>query len=225
MKISEIYKYLEKIGVLTFSTISSGEVHSRIAHLNGYDEDGMYFRTMKNKPYARQLKETGKLTICGITDSRILSHNEDGVPKFPTGYSIRLICEVKPVSEEVIREKAENNEDLKTAVYDMDHYPAMKEGNFVIYKAKGEIYDFDFDCTKRDHKLLRKRFQFGGVEYNKVGPTITDSCIECGKCYRNCTFKAIEKGSPYVIISERCDDCGNCLMNCPVNAIIPSKTF
>lgn len=223
MNIKEIYEKLERIGVLTFSTIYNGEVHSRIAHLNGYDENGIYFRTMWNKPFARQLKETKKVTLCGISDSRVLDHDENGVPEFPPGYFIRLIEEVKYLSEENVRELAKTNEKLKLAAYDMEKYPAMKEGNFVIYKAKGEIFDYDFECKRRDHKVLRKRFQFGGMNYNEAGPTITDRCIECGKCFKNCTFKAIEKGSPYRILSERCDDCGSCIMVCPVDAIELSK--
>ena len=219
MKISEIYEKLEEVGTLTFSTIYKNEVHSRIAHLNGYDENGIYFRTMWNKPYARQLKETGKVTLCGVTDSRVLDNDENRSPSFPPGYSIRLIGEIKYLDEETIRKLAETNEYLKLAVYDMDKYPAMKEGNFVIYKAKGEIFDYDFARKKRDHKILRTRFQFGGMSYNKAGPTITDKCIECGMCFKVCSFKAIKKGSPFRVISERCDDCGNCIMTCPVNAI------
>jgi len=223
MTIKEIYETLERVGVLTFSTIYKDEVHSRIIHLNGYDENGIYFRTMWNKPFARQVKETKKVTLCGVSDSRVLGHDENGVPEFPPGYSIRLIGEVKPLTEENVRELAKTNEQLKLAAYDMDKYPAMKEGNFVIYKAKGEIFDYDFECKTRDHKVLRKRFQFGGMHYNEAGPTITDRCIECGKCFKNCTFKAIEKGSPYRILSERCDDCGSCIMTCPVDAIEVSK--
>jgi ferredoxin len=223
MKIKEIYKKLEEVGVLTFSTIYKDEVHSRIAHLNGYDDRGIYFRSMWNKPFARQVKATSKVTICGASDTRVLGHNEDGVPNFPPGYTIRLIGEVKPLEERTVRALAKTNDYLKLAVYDMDKYTAMREGNFIIFKAKGEIYDYDFDCKFRDHKLERKRFSFGGIECNNVGPTITDQCIECGICYKNCTFKAIEPGTPYKIISSRCDDCGTCIMNCPVDAIEISK--
>lgn len=219
MTIKEIYEKMNEVGLLTFSTMHNDEIHSRIAHLNGYDDEGIYFRTMWNKPYGRQLKETGKVTICGASDSRILGHNEDGVPEFPPGYTIRLIGEVRHLSEAEVRERARDNEALQLAVYDMDKYTAMRDGNFMIYKGKGELLDYDFECLNREHKLLRERFQFGGATYNKVGPTITDKCIECGLCFDNCTFKAIESGTPYRIISERCDDCGSCLMNCPVDAI------
>ena len=130
----------------------------------------IYIRTMGSKPYGRQLKEGGKITLCGIDDTRVMGHNEEGVPEFPPGYFIRLIGEVKFLDEDSLREKAKTNEALKLAVYDIEHYPAMRDGNFVINKAKGEIYDHDFSCKNRDHKLLRKRFSFGGMKYNKVGP-------------------------------------------------------
>lgn len=225
MKIKEVYERFDKIGVITFSTIHNGEVASRAAHLNGYDEDGLYFRTMWNKPFARQLQTTGKVTLFGITDTRILCHDEDHIPSFPPGYTIRLIGDVRPVPEELIREKAKNNQALKTAVTDMDKYPAMKKGNFLIYKAKVEVFDFDFDCEHRDHKLLRQRGAFGGAIFNEPGPRITDRCIECGLCYKKCSFKAIEKGTPFKVIPSKCDDCGDCISVCPAGAIEISQTF
>lgn len=225
MTIKEIYEKLDSIGSLTFSTIENGEVYSRIAHLNGYDEDGIYFRTMWNKPYARQLKESGKVSICGVTDSRILGHGESGSPDFPPGYSIRIMGDVDYVPEEEIRERAENNEILKLAVRDMDQYKAMRKGNFRLSRARGEIFDFDFELSGRDHKVLRTRFSYGGMTYNKVGPTITNKCIACGACLKGCSFKAIEEGTPYRVIPERCDDCGDCIGNCPVDAIELSKSM
>lgn len=223
MTIKEIYEKCEAVGVLVASTINGDEVQSRIMHFNGYDDEGIYFRTMSNKPYGRQLKESGKITVCGIDDNRILGHNEEGVPDFPRGFFIRLVGEVKYLDEAAVREKAKTNKAMELAVYDIEHYPMMAEGNFVIYKAKGEVYDHDFAMKTRDHKLLRTRFSFGGMPVNKVGPTITDKCIECGLCFNNCTFKAIEKGSPYKVIPERCDDCGTCISGCPVDAIELSK--
>lgn len=224
MTIKKIYEYAEKLGVLTFSTISEGEVHSRIAHFNGYDEEGIYFRTMNTKPYYRQLMKTGRLTVCGSSESKI-DHDENGMPLFKPGYTFRLIGEVRKVSLEELKEKAINNKVLEMAVKDAERYPAMAEGNFIINKAKVEIYDYDFECETRDHKLLRTRTAFGGVTYNQVGPRITNKCISCGKCKRVCTFKAIKEGNPYEVIPERCDDCGSCRIACPVEAIEESLTF
>ena len=81
MKLETLYGYIEKIGVMSFSTLYRGEVHSRSAHFNGFDEDGLYFRTMVNKPYGRQLMNTGKLTVCGISNSQV--SDEGGNPIFP----------------------------------------------------------------------------------------------------------------------------------------------
>lgn len=225
MTIKEIYEYAEKIGVLVFSTIHGDEVHSRVAHFNGYDEDGIYFRTMSNKPYYRQLMETKKVTVAGCTDTRILEHKEDGTPVFPPSYSFRLIGEIKNVPPEVIKEKAKTNKMLLTAANDIDNYPAMAEGNFVIYKAKGEIFDVDFGLVNRDHKLERTRFSFGGMPYNPAGVRITNKCVSCGICKKVCSFKAIKEGSPYEVIGERCDDCGSCVLACPVGAIKESLIF
>jgi hypothetical protein len=33
---------------------------------------------------------------------------------------------------------------------------------FVIHRARGEIFDYDFDKQHRDHKLERDRFSYGG---------------------------------------------------------------
>lgn len=225
MEIKEIYELIENIGVLVFSTISGDEVHSRVAHFNGCDDEGIYFRTMPNKPFGRQLIETGKVTVCGITDSKCAGYEEDGTPNFPPSYTIRLIGDVKRVAPEIIKEKAKTNKAFLSAANDIDKYPAMAEGNFVLYRAKVEIFDVDFDCINRDHKLLRSRFSFGGVPFNPAGVRITDACVECGKCKDVCTFKAIEEGSPFKVCEDRCDDCGSCLLSCPVNAIKESLTF
>jgi ferredoxin len=226
MKLKELYEKIDEIGCMTFSTIGeNGEVQSRIAHFNGYDEDGLYFRTMTSKPYYRQLMKNKKLTVCGMTDSRVLSHLPDGTPVFPTSYSLRIVGEIKNVPYEVICEKAAKTEALKTAVQDGVKYQTMKDANFVMYKGKVEIYDTDFEKVTRDNKLERTRFSFGGAQYNVAGPTITDKCIGCGKCKKICTFNAIEKGNPYKINPFNCDDCGSCMLVCPVGAIEQSKEF
>lgn len=225
MTIEEIYNDADRIGVLVFSTIHGDEVHSRVAHFNGFDEEGIYFRTAHSKPFFRQLMKTGKVTVCGISNNSVTDYEEDGTPVFPPSYSFRLIGEIKQVPPEVIKKKAESNEALKAAAVDIDKYPAMAEGNFVIHRAKVEIFDTDFDCLRRDHKLLRTRASFGGMDYNEAGPRITEVCIGCGACKETCSFKAIEEGTPYRVIPSHCDDCGSCSLVCPADAIEPSLVF
>ncbi len=226
MTIEEIYGYADRIGLLTFSTIHNGEVHSRIAHFNGYDSDGIYFRTMGNKPYGRQLKETLQVTVCGHYGGGIINHEDVGaIPEFAPGYSFRLIGKLRYLSAQEVKERAKSNKMMEVAARDIDMYPAMADGNFVIESAKGEIFDYDFEMKHRDHKVLRTRFAFGGATYNDAGVRITDSCIGCGACYEVCSFKAIIPGDKYSVNPSRCDDCGSCLQTCPVGAIELSLTM
>jgi len=224
MELNEIFEYIEKIGFLTFSTIENDCVHSRIAHFYACDEDGLYLRTMFIKPFYKQMIQTAKLAVCGMyPHTSINAEDENGVPEIPPGYMLRITGNVKELSEEEIQAKAENNSQFRIALFDMKKYPATR--NLVMHSGKGEIYDFDYDMITRDHKLLRKRFAFGGDEYNPPGNIITDKCTECGACYEVCTFKAIEPGSPYKVIGERCDECASCILVCPEDAIIQPKTI
>jgi len=71
------------------------------------------------------------------------------------------------VPPELIVEKAKENALLQTAALDIERYPAMTNGNFVMYRAKGEIFDADFKMEHRDHKVLRTRFAFGGASFKR----------------------------------------------------------
>lgn len=224
MELKEIFEYIEKIGFLTFSTIEEGYVHSRIAHFYAVDEDGLYLRTMFIKPFYKQMIKTGNLAVCGMYPAtKITGHDENGVPDFPPGFTLRITGDVRELSEEEVRKKAEKDSQFKIALFDMKKYPATR--NLIMYKGKGEIYDFDYEMVNRAHKLLRKRFAFGGAEFNTSGNVITDNCTECGECYEACTFKAIEPGSPYSIKGERCDECGSCILVCPEDAIMQPNTI
>ncbi len=228
MTIKEIYEAADKIGLLSFSTIHNGEVHSRIAHFNGYDDEGIYLRTMGSKPYGRQLHKGGTVTVCGHYGEGILNHQDVGaVPHFAPGYTFRLIGKVRFVPPEEVRRKAVMNRHLEVAARDIDLYPAMADGNFVIYSAKVEIYDYDFAKVNRGHKLERRRASFGGMSYNEAGAIINaEQCIGCGACAEICSFDAIVASEGrYSVNPSRCDDCGSCRLTCPVGAIDLSKAF
>lgn len=216
MTIKEIYKQFDKIGCCTFATIDGEYPETRIAHFLAYDEEGIYFMTMTTKPFYKQLKETGKVSVCGLyADSRVET-TESGNLKFDGGFFIRVTGDVREVSIDEIKQK--NNPDFQYCIEDQARYPTMTA--FVLYKAKGEIFDYDFEKEQRDHKLERVRFSYGDFEVEKPGLTITEKCIGCGKCYEVCTFDAIEKdGKKYKIRGNRCDECGNCYTVCPVRAI------
>lgn len=218
MEIKEIYEKFDKIGCASFSTINGSEVESRIAHFFAYDEEGLYFRTMDTKPFYRQLKEGKTVSVCGMYPSAEVIHDEHNLPSFHPGYTMRVTGDVRELTMEEMKTKAAGDRNFNVAVYDVDKYPATKI--FVLFRARGECYDYDYAKERRDHKLERERFAFGGMEAEPAGLLITDKCTACGLCAEICSFDAILPGSPYSIRGNRCDECGNCFLNCPADAIV-----
>jgi ferredoxin len=173
---------------------------------------------MKTKPFYKQLTNTGMVSVCGLNASTAVGQDENGMPAFEAGYFIRTSGDVKELSYENLVEKSKSNPDFIPMLKDIEKYPAMT--TFVLYKGKGEIFDYDFEKQSRDHKLERIRFSFGDFIFEKAGLVITDKCISCGKCKKECTFDAITQGNPYRIDGTRCDECGSCYLACPVGAIL-----
>ncbi len=217
MQIKEIYEHFDKIGCLSFATWNGSEVESRIAHFFAYDDDGIYLRTMTIKPYYEQLTKYKTLSVSGLYPESKVKHDENNLPHFVPGYMVRIAGEVRELSMDEVNEKAKTDRNFSVAVYDIAKYPETRI--FVLHKARGEVYDFDYAMVNRDHKVLRTAFAYGGAKLNPAGLRINDNCIECGACKEACTFKAITPGTPYKICGERCDECGNCYNVCPANAI------
>ncbi len=67
--------------------------------------------------------------------------------------------------------------------------------------------------------IFREKYRLGSVTIKKKGYFITEACVGCGTCKRNCPQRCIEEGLPYVINQNHCLHCGNCYENCPVKAI------
>ncbi len=201
-------------------------MHSRIVSICGGDDEGIYFLTMNVKPFYRQLKSNPQISMCGIYPSgRKEGRNKEGQPYWPPGFFLRITGKTREVSSNEIKEKATAGSEIhQYALEEAGRYPAMTL--FCIFRGKGELFDYDFEMENRDHKLLRKRFAFGGETVNKAGARIDpDKCIACGECYERCSFTAIVKGEPYKVQSDRCDECGSCINACPVEAIECSMTM
>jgi ferredoxin len=218
MDIAGIYAKFDQIGCLTFATVDRGTPQTRIAHLFAHDHEGLYFRTMITKPFYEQLKKTDKVSICGMFPKTSVSYNEEGMPYFAPGYTIRATGGIKELSLDSLKKKAAANPMFMLGVKDIEKYPAMT--TFCLYRAWGEVFDFDFEMERRDHKILRTGFCFGGMRAPFRGVRITDECIACGECMARCSFKAINQSEgQFVIDHTRCDVCGDCYMICPTNAI------
>lgn len=225
MNIQEIESAIAQIGSLSITTLDEGTMHSRIISICGCDDDGIYFLTMDVKPFYRQLKGNPQVAMCGIYPSgRKEGKNKDGQPYWPPGFFLRITGETREIGNGEIERKALKSEIHRYALEEVERYPAMKL--FCVYRGKGEIFDYDFELENRDHKLLRKRFAFGGEKFNQAGARIDpDKCVACGECHNACTFSAIEEGDVYRVISERCDECGSCINACPSDAIECSESM
>ena len=222
MTIEEIYKKFDQIGCLTFATIDGDYPETRIAHLFAWDEEGLYFRTMSVKPFYKQLKDTGKISICGMSASPHVEIGEDGLPNFAPGYTIKATGDVKEISFAELQEKASRKPIFQLGVKDTIKYPDTV--TFCIYRFKGDYYNYDYDCHSRDHKIIREHFNFGNFPDRFKGLKINaKTCTRCGKCEEICqsiNFKAVYQTEiGYAIDVDKCDVCGSCARECPVNAI------
>jgi ferredoxin len=173
---------------------------------------------MITKPFYEQLKNTEKVSICGMFPKTSVSYNERGMPYFAPGYAIRATGDIKEISFAALKEKAAVNKMFMLGVKDIEKYPAMT--TFCLHSAWGEVYDFDFEMEHRSHKLLRTGFCFGGKHIPFRGVRITEECIACGECLDRCSFKAIyQHGEQFIIDHVKCDVCGDCYTICPTNAV------
>ncbi len=217
MEIKSIYDLFVNVGCLTFATINKGYPETRMVDLLTYDEDGLYFFTMKTKPFYKQLIEGKKLSICGMSaDPKMQWLNED-TPYTQPGYFIRATGDVREFTLEQALAKKDPRFDY--LISDNKRYPQITA--FCLYSFYGEVYDYDFEKEHRGHKLERERFSFGDMRIEQAGLTIEQAkCISCGKCEKNCSFDAIYKDADkYKINGNRCDECGNCYTVCPSKAI------
>ena len=221
MEIRDVFEKFEILSAYTFATIDGDYPETRIAHFLTYDDEGIYFQTMKVKPFYRQLKETGKVAVCSlVADAAPATHDENGLPGFPGGFFIRVSGDVRELSFDELHDKAARDKRFLPLIKDIERYPTMT--TFVMYRYKGEVYDYDFEKSTRDHKLERERFSFGGMDVTSSGFEInSEKCIACGQCADVCTFDAIVPGDTYGITRERCDECGSCYVICPVDAVAP----
>ena len=219
----EVYELFNAIGCCSFAT-RDGEngIDARIAHFFAYDDEGLYLRTMRVKPFYRQLKEGGVLAVSAERTGAPCSWDDDNLPHFQPGYMIRVAGEVRELTQAEVDAKAACNPLFNVAVYDINKYPETVV--FVLHRFHGEYYDYDFNMVHRDHKILRERFAFGGDAFVPAGLSIDlDRCIACGACAEACTHKAIsptDDGAAYRILGQRCDECGNCFHACPAGAVL-----
>ena len=192
---------LQYVGVLAFATVD-GYGNPQIRNISAihYEPDAMYFFTARGKNFCRELLADGRVQILGYTKYKEM---------------IRLSAKAEPVAEE----KQEHWIDtiFEEQPYLINVYPedTRKLAGIVFQITDAEIEYFHLGVNP----IFRENYTIGEGTISSKGYHITDACIGCGNCVKNCPQRCIEKGSPYNIKQEHCLHCGNCHEVCPVKAV------
>ena len=203
MTANEYLKYIvEQIHSTVAATVDKGGLPvTCVIDMMYADEDGLYFLTAKGKDFYRRLKDNGYIALSGIKGESTMNC---------AALSIR--GKVREIGADMLPVLLEKNP------YMLEIYPTDESRKaltvFRIYEGVGEWFDLSKKPIERDS------FSFGGAKNSANGYFVTDSCIGCGKCLKNCPQRCIDFSAGRVIIEQNhCLHCGNCLAVCPVGAV------
>lgn len=199
MNAQKCLQILRDIKDVAFATVDeNGMPHARIIDVMMVEKEKLYFCTARGKDFYRQLTETPHTEITGLNREYQM---------------VRLSGTVKKLADQKkwIDRIFEENPSMK------DVYPG--ESRYILEPfciEEGQLEFFDLGTAP----IYRESFAIGAAKVPQKGFEITDVCIGCGKCQRNCPQQCISEGTPFEICQEHCLHCGLCYENCPVQAII-----
>lgn len=192
---------LQYVGVLAFATVDEyGNPQIRNISAIHYEPDAMYFFTARGKNFCRELLVDGRVQILGYTKYKEM---------------IRLTAKAEPVAEG--KQEQWIDTIFEEQPYLINVYPenTRKLAGIVFQITDAEIEYFNLGVNP----IFRENYTIGKGHISFKGYQITDACIGCGNCVKNCPQHCIEKGNPYKIEQEHCLHCGNCHEVCPVKAV------
>lgn len=199
MNTKKCLKLLREIKDVAFATVDKkGNPQVRIIDVMIVENEALYFVTARGKDFHKQLLDSGKVAITGLTKNY---------------ESIRLMGEAYKVEEQRqwLDRIFEENPAMKE-VYPNDSRYILDV--FVI--DEGEIEYFNLN----ENPIYRETFSLNKSPVLEKGFYITNQCIGCDKCRKNCPQQCIYEGEPYIINKSNCLHCGLCYEKCPVEAII-----
>lgn len=199
MNAQDCLQTLRDIKDVSFATVDQeGHPQIRIIDVMLVRDGALYFCTSRGKDFHAQLMRDPHVAIVGMTRDFKM---------------VRLAGEVRFVTDDPhawIDRIFDQNPSMD------DVYPGQSRyvlDPFVIDNGSVEIFDLGVS------PIYRQTFSLGGAPTHPQGFQITDACIGCGTCARNCPQQCITPGKPFAIAQEHCLHCGLCYENCPVQAI------
>ncbi|WP_130811150.1 4Fe-4S binding protein [Olsenella sp. Marseille-P4559] len=200
MDAQDCLQTLREIRDISFATVDAeGHPQIRIIDVMLVGKGALYFCTSRGKDFHAQLMREAHVAIVGMTRDYKM---------------VRLAGEAHFVTDDPhawIDRIFDQNPSMN------DVYPGQSRyvlDPFVIDNGCIEIFDLGVS------PIYRQTFSLGGASVHVQGFQITDACIGCGTCARNCPQQCITRGKPFVIAQEHCLHCGLCYENCPVQAIV-----
>lgn len=192
---------LQYVGVLAFATVDEyGKPQIRNISAIHYEPDAMYFFTARGKNFCKELLADGRVQILGYTKYKEM---------------IRLSAKAEPVAEEKQEQWIDTIFDEQPYLINVYPEDTRKLAGIVFQITNAEIEYFHLGVNP----IFRESYTIGKGRISSKGYQITDACVGCGICVKNCPQHCIEKGNPYKIKQEHCLHCGNCHEVCQVKAV------
>ena len=189
---------LRTIKDVSFASVDKeGMPHNRMIDVMLIEDKKLYFCTARGKDFYDQITQNPHIAITGLnTDFQMIRlHGKVKQLNNPKVW-IDRIFEANPVMNDV---------------YPGDSRYILEP--FVVDNGQIEFFDLG------KHPIDRQSFRLDQEVVQQHGFLISDACIGCRTCLRNCPQQCIQSGTPYFIEQDHCLHCGLCYENCPVHAI------
>lgn len=215
---------LREIKDVAFATVDEdGKPQVRIIDVMIVEDEKLYFCTGRGKDFYSQLVANGDVAITGLNKEFQMVRLSGKAEKLADQkHWIDRIFEENPVmngvypgeSRYVLEPFCISTGELE--FFDLGVSPIFRES----FTLTGEKGGSSAASSEGSAEIAVAGNTGAGGTFSKKGFFITDACIGCGKCRRNCPQQCIDEGKPFFINQEHCLHCGLCFENCPVQAIV-----